>query len=306
MSIGEVDYRGGMSVETLQLPSLDGAEVVVPAPGQGPGNWAGAASAVLHDGTFWLAWRSRRPLAQGRGVTVSVARSTDGVRFETVAEVHRDTFGCESLERPVLVPLPEGGWRLYLSCATWDSKHWWVDSLTAATPAELPDGKRRLVLPGTETVAVKDPVITVTDGFWEMWLCCHPLTEAGQEDRMTSRYLTSADGLEWEDHGEVLAGRAGAWDARGARVTTVISREPLTVLYDGRPDADSNWYETTGVAIVGSDGRLHAQPGEPVRSAFSDGAFRYASAVPLPEGRIRYYVEAARPDGAHDLVTVLR
>ena len=120
-----------MTVDALPLPTYADAELVVPAPGNGPGNWAGAASAVLHDGVFWLTYRVRRPLAEGRGVSVVVARSDDGVRFVPVAEVRREHFGCESFERPVLTPLVNGGWRLYLSCATYDSKHWWVDSLTA-------------------------------------------------------------------------------------------------------------------------------------------------------------------------------
>jgi hypothetical protein len=296
-----------MSVETLPpVPSYDeGARVVVPAPDAGPGNWAGAASALLVDGTFWLTYRVRRPLTEGRGVAVVVARSTDGITFAPVAEVHREAFECESFERPALVPLPGGGWRLYLSCATPDSKHWWVDSLTADAPERLPTGTRRVVLPGDDTVAVKDPVVEATAGGWRMWLCCHPLTEPGQEDRMTTRLLTSDDGLVWDDQGEVLAGRPGRWDARGARVTTVVAQQPLTVLYDGRPDAASNWHETTGVARW--DGiRLVADDEDPVASPFSDGAWRYASAVPLPDGRTRFYVEAAREDGAHDLVTLVR
>jgi hypothetical protein len=295
-----------MSVETLPpVPSYDdGARVVVPAPDAGPGNWAGAASAVLVDGTFWLTYRVRRPLTEGRGVSVVVARSADGVCFEKVAEVHRESFGCESFERPVLVPVPDVGWRLYLSCATPGSKHWWVDSLTARTPEQLPWGERRVVLPGDDRVAVKDPVVEQTADGWRMWLCCHPLTEAGHEDRMTTRLLTSDDGLTWADHGEVLAGRPGRWDARGARVTTVVSRSPLVVLYDGRADAASNWHETTGVARW--DGiRLVPDDEDPLASPRSDGAWRYASAVPMPEGGTRFYVEAARPDGAHDLVTLV-
>src|SRR5688572_22604458 len=125
----------GMTADLLaSLPTYDDVELVVPAPAGGPGNWAGAASATLVDGVYWLTWRVRRPLTDGRGVAVVVARSDDGVHFEKVADVSRDAFGAESFERPVLVALPGGGWRLYLSCATPGSKHWWVDSLTAPTP----------------------------------------------------------------------------------------------------------------------------------------------------------------------------
>lgn len=291
------------TADLIALPHLDGADVVVPAPGSGPGNWAGAASAILVDGTFWLTWRERRPLTDGRGVAVHVARSIDGVRFSEVASVRREDFGAESFERPVLVPVPGVGWRLYLSCATPGSKHWWVDSLTAPAVEGIAAGERHVVLAGDAHTAVKDPVIRATAVGWEMWLCCHPLTEAGEEDRMTTRRLTSVDGLAWDDHGAVLAGRPGHWDARGARVTTVVGEAPLTVLYDGRPDAASNWYETTGLAVWDGSRLVPDDSVPPLRSPHGQGALRYASAVRLPDGRTRYYFEAARPDGAHDLVT---
>jgi hypothetical protein len=295
-----------MVTSTLPLLAYDEMTVVVPAPGAGPGNWSGAASAVLVDGVFWLTWRERRPLTDGRGVAVVIARSDDGERFTPVTQVRREEFGAESFERPVLVPVPGHGWRLYLSCATPGSKHWWVDSLTAATPEELPTGQRQLVLPGDRELAVKDPVVRAKDDGWEMWLCCHPLGDPGHEDRMTTRRLTSPDGLAWTDRGEVLAGRPGAWDARGARVTAVVGEDPLTVLYDGRADAASNWHETTGVARWDGTRLVPDDAVPPLRSPYSDGALRYASAVPLGDGRTRFYVEAARPDGAHDLLTCVR
>src|SRR3954452_3384253 len=102
-----------MSVQTLPpVPSYDDVQVVVPAPDAGPGNWSGAASAVLVDGVFWLTYRVRRPLTEGRGVSVVVSRSVDGIRFEPLVEVHSDAFGCESFERPVIVPVGPLGWRL--------------------------------------------------------------------------------------------------------------------------------------------------------------------------------------------------
>ena len=73
----------------LALPSFADGEVVVRAPGAGPGNWTGAPSALLVDGVFWLVYRVRRPLDAGRGVSVVVARSDDGLRFRTVTEVYR-------------------------------------------------------------------------------------------------------------------------------------------------------------------------------------------------------------------------
>lgn len=293
-----------MRLDILPLPDTASAEVVVPAPGPGPGNWAGAASATLVDGEVWLAYRVRRPLGEGRGVSTVVARSTDGVRLETVSEVWRTDFGAESFERPVVLRRPDGGWRLYLSCATPDSKHWWIEAVDADTPAGLPAGSRVVVAAGSDAVAVKDPVVVVEDGRWHMWATEHPLTDVGHEDRMRTAYSTSEDGLAWHRQGTVLEPRPGTWDARGTRVTAVLSLRPLVVLYDGRARAEDNWHEVTGVARGELGGRLVADPDGPAAtSPHSDGALRYTSVVTLPDGRVRSYFEAARPDGAHDLLT---
>jgi hypothetical protein len=293
-----------MTMRTVLMPTPERAEVVVPAPGPGPGNWAGAPSAVYVDGAFYLAYRVRQPVIAGRGVAIVVARSEDGAGFVPVAEVRREELGADSLERPALVHLDDGGWRLYVSCATPGTKHWWISAVDTPVLSRLDAGDRVTCLPGDEHLAVKDPVVERTPDGWRMWVCCHPLDEPGQEDRMHTRVASSVDGLRWTLGPTVLRGRPGRWDARGARVTAVLPGDPLTVLYDGRASAEDNWFEQTGIARA--DGELLVPNGVgPRGSSFSDGALRYVSVVALPEGGHRLFYELARPDGAHDLVTEL-
>ena len=143
----------------MLLPRPDHGVVAAEPPGTGPGYWAGAPCAVAGDGEIFLAYRLRRPIGQGRGYAVAVARSADGERFETLLTIGKEDMATESLERPALVRTPEGRWRLYLSCATTGTKHWRVEMTEAAHPAEFDTRDRQTVLPGDAKTGVKDPVI---------------------------------------------------------------------------------------------------------------------------------------------------
>jgi hypothetical protein len=283
--------------------------VVAPPPAAGPGSWAGAPSAVLVDGTYYLAYRLRRPLGKGRGVANVVARSPDGVAFEIVAVVEKDSFGAESLERPALAVTDDGTWRLYVSCATPGSSHWRIDLVEASSPERLAEGWVRTVLPGSREVAVKDPVVVHHGGRWHLWASWHPLTDPEHTDRMTTAYAISEDGVRWFWQGTALTGRPGHWDERGARVSAVLLGGTTPVAYyDGRATAEQNCEEQTGVAVAGARfGAFRAIGRAPVaRSRHRGGGLRYVSVVPLPDGSRRLYYEATRADGAHELLTQLQ
>lgn len=256
------------------------------------------------DGAIYVAYRLRRPVGMGRGFANVVARSEDGERYEIVSELLREKFDCDSLERPALVLLPDGRWRLYVSCATPGSLHWRVDVLETDDPAHFDPDSARTILFGNADTGVKDPVVIWKRGLWHMWLCCHPLEVPEAADRMYSRYATSTDGLSWDLHGVALKGRDGAWDQRGARVSSVLQRgRNWYAYYDGRASADENGEERTGMAVGITPGRLIAGSGPIAVSPHGTGSLRYVCALALPDGGFRLYYETTRLDGAHDLRT---
>jgi hypothetical protein len=287
-------------VADFPLPGSQRAVVAAPAPGAGLGFWAGSPGAALDaDGTFVVAYRLREGVhPEGRAATV-VARSEDGEHLDTVAVLEKARFGAMSMERPAVVRTDSGRWRLYVCCATPASKHWWIDVLEADDPAGFADADARTVFPGDDHTAVKDPLVRRVDCGGEAWICCHPLDEPDEEDRMTTAFATSEDGLVWDWHGTALAGRPGAWDARGARVKAVLPDGRTT--YDGRATKEENFRERTGLA------RPAAEPGTLV--AVGDGPVadvRYLDVLPLPDGAYRLFYEAPLADESHELRTEYR
>ncbi len=132
---------------------------------------------------------------------------------------------------------------------------------------------------------------------FEAWVCAHDLTVEGQEDRMSTLHATSTDGMAWTfDAAPALTGTPGGWDARGARVTTVLADG--RVAYDGRASAEENWFERCGLASPGPRG-LEPDGDGPVAD------LRYLEVLALPDGSHRLWYEARRADGGHELRTEL-
>lgn len=279
-------------IETFPLPGRATSQVAIPPPTTGSQRWAGAPSALLRDGAVLMAYRTR-----GDGDRVVLARSDDGVAFDTLAELTSADLGVAMVERAALVPV-DAGWRLYMSCAEPGTKSWWIGLLEADRVEDLATAAVRRLALGGPLDAVKDPIVRRSRDQWQAWVCVHPLDVPGAEDRMSTAYATSDDGVTWRWHGTVLGARAGCWDARGARVTSVLSDG--RACYDGRATAGENWFERMGVAVPSGVGAgLRALDGGP----FAD--VRYLDVLALPDGSHRLYYEARRSDGAHELRTEL-
>ena len=168
--------------------------------------------------------------------------------------------------------------------------------------------RQRTVLPGDDRHAVKDPVSVHRGGRWHLWASVHPLDLPQHEDRMTTEYATSDDGLHRTWQGTALAPGRGRWDARGVRVSAVFDTPAgLAATDDGRAGAAEDGEGRTGLALPAARAGFFAAAGEAPVAQSPDGlrGLRYLSVVALPDGGFRVFYEATRPDGAHALRTEL-
>jgi hypothetical protein len=305
-----IDTNKALKIAERFVPRIDSSVVAIEAPGEGPGFWVGASSAIEVGGVIYLAYRTRQPIELGRGQGVIIAKSRDGEHFETICTISKESMDAESLERPTLVRTPEGKWHLYLSCATTGTKHWRVELLIADDPASFTPANRQVVLPGDEKWAVKDTIITILDGVWHLWATLHPLERKDHEDRMVSKYASSRDdGITWQwQDGMCLTPCPATWFERGARLTAVhFAEECIVALFDGRATAEENYDERTGIAVgLSPDAFIAVGSSEqPVVQSPDGKALRYVDIVPLANGGYRLYYELARADGSHELRTQL-
>ena len=274
------------------LPRWENSELVLHA-AHGTGNWIGAASALVHGDFIYLAYRDRHPVDKGRGNHAYVARSPvhDGINFDTLCIIDKQDMGAESLERPAVDVTPDGDWDLYLSCATFHSKHWRIDRLRAGRPEDFKATTRETVFPGSAAFGIKDPVL-IRGQELRILATAHPLTDGDDNaDRMIS-----VDAYNGE---YVMVPEPGTWYSRGTRITSVVGEHAY---FDGRASAEQNFAELTGIARW--NGSRYIAVAGPASSPFGRGALRYVSAIQLPAG-LRLYYEIATKYGSHELRTEL-
>jgi hypothetical protein len=276
------------------LPRWENSQPVLHT-AHGTGNWIGAASAFVHDGFIYLAYRDRHPVEQGRGNRAHVARSPlgNGVHFDMLCSIDKSDMEAQSLERPALDVTPEGDWHLYLSCATFNSKHWRIERLHARRPEDFSATTRKTIFPGSAEFGIKDPVL-VRDQDLSIWATLHPLTEGDDNaDKMISVDAYSCK--------RVMEPEPGTWYSRGTRITAIVGEYAY---FDGRATAAQNFEERTGVARW--NGSAYVPKAGPASSPVGGGALRYVSAISLPTGGLRLYYESATKTGSHELRTELR
>jgi hypothetical protein len=297
--------------------------VVKEPEGRGPGWWVGAPSAI-HDQErqcFYLYYRQRRPLGEGRGWRIGVAESTDGLRFREIWHATKEQFDSASIERSCIVKRPDGAYRLYISYVAMPQNRWRIDLLEADDPRGWDPGRRIPILApeAVNAEGVKDPVILTVKSRTYMFVPYGPrssVVPGSTEEQLhatgnvftvfcikyPSGLAVSEDGVRFEWLGDATLPGSG-WDRQMARVSCVLHTPPVfQVFYDGRTGEGDIYEDRTGLCVTSDLHRFHTlTPEAPLlQSPHGQGCLRYLEAVPVGD-RIFFYYEYGRPDGAHEL-----
>jgi len=303
---------------------LNAGKVVCEPVGPGKGYWAGAPG-IFQDGASgatYLAYRIRRPrgVLPDRGAELRLARSSDGVRFETVRTLLKDDFASSSIERCALRLGADGSWRLFLSCVDPADGRWCVAALDAPSIEHLEPAQVRSVFKASDLglEGVKDPWILKEGATFYMFLSAAMATasttaqsHATQDIYNTGQCIsatalaTSADLDRWEWQGIIFApeGGAASWDGYCRRISSVVPcAGKFLAFYDGSRSHGENYEEKTGLAISDDlkNWKTLTSEGPALTSPHASRSLRYVDAQ-KSGARIRLYYELARRDGAHEL-----
>lgn len=301
------------------IPDVTNYEVLVKAPSEEENYWAGAPAVFTdREGTIWLTYRVRNP--EERGKEIRIARSQDGLEFETVKIIKKEELNAKSVERSSLLQDPKtGDYKLYLSpdpdysAADPQALGWHIVKLEDVNkPADFnPSTAKVIVSPeGTEseTGPVKDPYV-INVG-WKYYMFYTGKDGGGEQAHLA----ISVDGENWCKARKInpILGREG-WHDFHTRVACVLPREQgFIIYYEG---TNRRWYQPmynlqTGIATSLDFQRFFdVTPEEPVLSSPTPSSsspyegyetLRYLDYA-LIENKILFYYEVANENGAFEL-----
>lgn len=310
-------------------------EVVLQPEHDGPGYWVGAPS-ILWDPAercWWLTYRRRRPRGvnpdgQGdRGYVARVARSTDGLHFDDIWEMHSGIWHTPSMERFSLVRVGDV-YRLYVSYVDPADHRWRIDLLEAPHPSRLDGSALQPVLTadqvrsvtGEQVEGVKDPWVFRVGSTWHMLVSYAVAHSTSSEDRghmhstadvyntglirAPTGLATSSDGRHWQWEGRILdTGPPHAWDGYQSRLNSVVPMAGFWLgFYDGAESERENYEEHCGLATSVDLRRwTRLTPVQPaILAPHGTRSVRYMEVV-LQDAALYCYYEYARADGAHEL-----
>lgn len=296
---------------------------IVESPGRGRGYWAGAPS-VLYDQDrklFYLSYRLRKPLDEGRGYLSVLAESKDGIHFKSLVKITKDELGTSSIERSAITKNPDDSFSLYISYVDPVNNKWRIDLIRGDRPQDFDPRERVEILTSekTDSEGVKDPWIMQIGGMYFMFVPYGPKTSVAEGYEIeelhkngnvfvTGKILhptalaISHNGVDFKWLGSVLE-PGDKWDRNVARLSCILYDPPVFyALYDGRTGIGDFYEDRVGYAISLDLKHFYKiSVDEPLlESPWGTKALRYVDAVQV-EDKIYFYYECSIKDGSHEL-----